>query len=398
MVSVHSRAFSARKYHDLTRSTAYRAPGKVAPSSITMHCMRVIASVLFILLMLSTAASAADPRVWIMGVWPNRLRLFDEASDEFVDDFTLRHGAVTNYGSIPHTPDYTRLYFVTDRMETVEVFDPVAGVTVDEVKLSTPERRVRITSVVPFPDRKRLYLRAGAVALGTDRYEREELDLLLYDLDADTLLADVQLPKEVEIGFFDTVHVAPDGESMYVIGETIWQISTSTHEVLDRIEWSRSSSGGYGGIRAMGFLESSPSIFHGPYQTTDPVANKSLWGIFRLDLNTKSYESFELGPALDVGYLGLSPDGKFAYVGLHDFAVVDLEKRRIVERVEEFERGRTNMILIVSADGSKLYVTGVGNSIEVYDAKTLEKTQSIFVGADITSPALAMPRDLFPGR
>ena len=40
-------------------------------------------------------------------------------------DFTLEHGAVTNYGAIPHTPGFERLYFVTDRMETLEVFtDP----------------------------------------------------------------------------------------------------------------------------------------------------------------------------------------------------------------------------------------------------------------------------------
>jgi len=353
---------------------------------------------LLFVVLFSTLASAAEPRVLIMGVWPNRLRLFDEATEEFTDEITLQDGAVTNYGSIPHTPHFEKLFFVTGRMETVEIVDPKSLESIDAFKLSTPGRRVRISGLTPGPTGNLLYLQAGAVQLQTDRFEREDVDLVLYDVANHEVKKTIELPSEIDLGFLPTLHVSADGESLYVIGETVWEISTSTHEIVDRIEWGKPRAAGYGGIRAMGMALLSPSVFWGAYQTTDPLLERDLWGIARLDLIEKKVDTFELGPALNVSYFTLSPDGKYGFAGLSDLAVIDMESRRVIAHKEGFERGRTNMALIVSADGSKLYVTGVGNAIDVYDIATLSKTRSIFVGADITSPALALPRSLFEDR
>ncbi len=87
---------------------------------------RIVQRVLALLLLFPALGAAAEPRVFIMGVWPNRLRLFDEQKQEFIGEFGLRHGAVTSYSVTAHTPDYRRLFFVTDRMEAVEVVDTTA--------------------------------------------------------------------------------------------------------------------------------------------------------------------------------------------------------------------------------------------------------------------------------
>lgn len=357
--------------------------------------MRPSAGILAVVLLGALAASAAEPRVFVMGVWPNRLRLFDERSESFTGEIQLRDGAVTNYGSIPHTPDYDKLFFVTGRMETVEIVDPVKMESVDSFRLSTPGRRVRISGLHPGPDGKLVYLQAGAVQLGSDRFTREDVELILYDVEAREVRETVELPPEVQLGFLPTLHVSADQKSLYVIGSSIWQLSTETHEIVDTIEWGKSAASGYGGIQAMGLTQHEPDVFWGTYRTEDPLMKKDLWGVVRLDLNVREFDAFELGPALDVSYFALSPDGLRGYAGLGDFAVIDMTERRIVSRKEGFERGRTNMAIIVSADASKLYVTGVGNAIDVYDAESLIKERSIFVGADITSPALPLPSSLF---
>jgi hypothetical protein len=106
----------------------------------------------------------------------------------------------------------------------------------------------------------------------------------------------------------------------------------------------------------------------------------------------KEVESFELGPDVKVGLFALSSDRKRAYAGVEDVIAIDMETRRIVKRVEGVEQGRTNNSLIVSSDGTKLYVSGVGDLIQVYDAETLAHLRNIFAGGDFMATPVAVPR------
>ena len=359
--------------------------------------LQTVSRALLILLLGGTLSEAAEPRVFIMGIWPNRLRLFDEASQEFVGELGLRHGAVTSYTVTAHTPDLTRLFFVTDRMEAVEVVDPARREVIDELKISTPGRRVRIFAVAPDTEGKRLYLRARGVALETDRYSPEDFQILIYDLDARELEATLRLPEEVDFDFFDTMVVAPDGDSLFVIGREVYQLHPETLELIDRISWSKARASGYGGVGGAALTETAPGIFYGAYSTTDPLLEKTMSGVLRLDLAKKSFESFELGPGLDVGTFAVSPDGTRAYAGLGDMVAIDLEKRRVLARKTSFERGRQNNTIIVSADGTEIYVSGVGYTMKVYDAVTLDLAREIDVGGDLMSPPFPLPRSvIFP--
>ncbi|HJS75552.1 MAG TPA: hypothetical protein VJ921_14765, partial [Vicinamibacteria bacterium] len=72
--------------------------------------------------------------------------------------------------------------------------------------------------------------------------------------------------------------------------------------------------------------------------------------------------------------------------------VIDMDTRKIVKRVEGVEQGRTNNSLIVSSDGTKLYISGVGDHIQVYDTGTLQRVKSIFAGGDFMATPVAIPR------
>ncbi len=355
---------------------------------------RTVQRVLALLLLFPALGAAAEPRIFIMGVWPNRLRLFDEQKQEFIGEFGLRYGAVTSYTVTAHTPDYRRLFFVTDRMEAVEVVDTARREVVDELKISTEGRRVRILSIAPDPTGKLLYLHAGVVGLETDRFTPEDVVLILYDLEAHEVREDVRLPEEIQLDFFDRLVVSGDGGSLFVIGSDVYELSTTTHEIVDRISWSKPRSPGFGGVEGVMLSEAEARVFYGAYSTTDPALGKKMSGVLRLDLNAKTFESFEVGPSLDLDVFAVSPDGKLGYAGLGSLAVVDMEAKRVLERKEGFERGRRNNTIIVSADGTEIYVTGVGYEMRVYDARTLEPLRIIDVGGDLMSPPFPLPREV----
>jgi hypothetical protein len=336
-------------------------------------------------------STSAESRRFIMGVWPNRLRLLDEATEAFVGEIPLRYGAVTSYGEPAHTPDFRKLYYVTDRMEAVEVVDPEKRAVVDELRISTPVRRVRIFNVVPDREGKVLYLRASGVELGTDRFETEDFELIAYDMEKHEVKETFRLPKEAAVAFFQPIRVSDDGQSLFVFGRDIYQVRASDRTVLDKIPLAQPIAAGYGPLRPAGLFEAAPDVVYALYGTVDPIMRKRMSGVVRIDLPKREVTSFELGPAIDADVFVLSADGKYAYAGPRDLVKIDMVSRRIVAMKKAFEQGRTNNTLIVSSDGKKLYVTGVGNQLQIVDSATLEPVGSIPTGGDITSPALALP-------
>jgi DNA-binding beta-propeller fold protein YncE len=342
-------------------------------------------------------ASAADPKpaqVHLLGVWPNRIRLFDEATEQFVGEIGLKHGAATNSA---HTPDFSKFYFVTDRMEAVEAVDLRKREVVDTVKLSDQSRQVRIASVAVNPDGTLLYLASTPVQLEIDRFVPQEPEVFVYDLAGKRLKESFKIPKEVNLPFRPNIHFSPDGQSIFLFGRDIYQIRASDNALVDTIKLSKPLLAGYGPLRGARLTEEAPGVYYGLYRTQDPFMKKKMIGVVRIDLVKKDVQSFELGPEVNVEVLAVSADRKRAYAGLEDFLVIDMESHLIVKRKERVEQGRNNTSMIVSSDGKKLYVGGVGDQIQVYDAESLEHLKSIFAGGDFMSAPTAVPREQVMG-
>lgn len=361
-----------------------------------MHPKGTIRSSFLVVLFLlaASAARAADPNLLIMGVWPDRLRLFDPTTESFVGELRLRHGAVTWYGDALATADFERMFFITDRLESVEVLDTTRGAIVDELKLSTPERKVRLLGALPSPDGKLVYLTARAVREQADRFVAEEPQIVVFDLTEREVKGSFSLPT-AGVWMPLPMTLSEDGQSLFVLGDDVYELDTTSYEVVDTIELTEPFQPGYGPLQSNGYpTQTAPGIFHGIYRTTDPFLKKKVVGVLRLDLNQKEVESFELGPDLAVSLFALAPDGKRGYAGLRDLVAIDMESETILAKKEKFEQGRTNTTMIVSADGSKLFISGVGNAIKVYDAESLEFLREIFVGGDLMSQPQAIPGDV----
>jgi DNA-binding beta-propeller fold protein YncE len=342
-------------------------------------------------------AGALEPRILVLGVWPNRVRFLDEATEEFVGEMTLRYGAITTVFGADRTTDSRRFFFVTDRMEAVEVVDVPSRRVVDEVKLSSPERRVRIYAAAPDAAGRMLFLTVEAVGLEVDRFLPETVDVVQYDLETDRVVQSFALPDEIPAVFLPPlVRVAPDGKSLYLISGDIYRLDVETHEIVDRILLSKTKAPGYG-PPGLGFLpvEAEPGVLYGFYRSPDPVLKKTMFGITRVDLSRREVDRFDLSPDVNVEWLGVSPDGKRAYAGMGDLVAIDLESRKLIARRERVEQGRQNVAIVVSYDGKKLFVGGVGPNIDVYDASTLERVRRIHAGADVMNPPQPIPRTAF---
>jgi len=342
-------------------------------------------------------AAAVEPRVLMVGVWPNRLRFFDETTEELVGEMQLRYGAVTNVFGSDRTPDYRRFFFVTDRMEAVEVVDMTSRTVVDEVKLSSPERRVRMYGAAPDAAGKVLYITVEAVGMEVDRFLPENVDVVRYDLESHRVLESFPLPAEIEAPFLPPIlRPAPDGKTLYVLSQNIYVLDAETHQVVDKIDLAKPRAPGYGpaGL-GFGAFEASPGILYGFYRSPDPILNKTMFGITRVDLARREVTSFDVSTDMKVEWFTLSPDGRRAYAGMNDLVAVDLETRKLLARKEGVEQGRQNTAMVVSGDGTKLFVGGVGPLIHVYDANTLEPLRQIHAGGDIMNPPQAVPRSVF---
>jgi hypothetical protein len=347
-------------------------------------------------LLAPSTAAAIEPRVLLVGVWPNRLRLFDEDTEQVVAEMNLRYGAVTNVFGSDRTPDFRRYFFVTDRMEAIEVVDIATLSVVDEVKLSSPERRVRMYGAVPDAAGKVLYITIEAVGMEVDRFLPENVDVVRYDLEAHRVIDSFPLPAEIEAPFLPPLlRPAPDGKSLYVLSQNIYQLDLDSHQVVDKLEIAKPRAPGYPAA-GLGFVpyEAAPGILYGIYRSPDPVLKKTMFGITRVDLNQRVVETLDVSSDLNVEWFTLSPDRKRAYAGLGDLVAVDMETGKILARKERVEQGRQNTAMVVSSDGSKLFVGGVGPLIHVYDTATLERLRTIQAGGDIMNPPQPLPRSV----
>ena len=151
------------------------------------------------------------------------------------------------------------------------------------------------------------------------------------------------------------------------------------------LKWSLGSFVGAIALGVYGFQEG--------YGETQP-----LMGVARMDLVNRSVDFYTLGPSQAVTFR-LAPGRSRAYgihseVGNYQFWTFDLEGRRVASKVEF--KGRPRMGLVVSSNGSQLYITTAGPTIDRYDTATFRHLGTIDLGADMTNVVLIPSRPSAP--
>jgi DNA-binding beta-propeller fold protein YncE len=293
------------------------------------------------------------------------------------------------------SPDRRRLYVLDAAFEHVEVFDLATRAAVDRFTLTEGNKRVRISGFNVDPLHRFAVLLIKTITKKVDRFEIGPPRLLRYDLTRHVVTDTIPWPRGEER---DGARIlfSPDGDLLYFFTtDDILIYETAGLKQVDRWDLAHALEEGMGRFN-FGFpseIYEETGYYTGLFRITDPVQNRQLMGVARVNLRQRSVDFYTLGPNQPVGFT-LSPDRKKAYgmrqeVGNYEFWAFDLENRRVAGRTQF--RGRPRMGLTVSSNGRYLYVHGAGNTIDLYDAQTYRLVRTVELTGDMTRFLLLPP-------
>jgi len=327
-----------------------------------------------------------------VGTYARNILVLDEATMQVRD--TIK----SNVG-IPELSlsfDRKHLYLSDPGNEKIEIVDLATKKSSGVFTLSTDSSKVRMWGFSLDPKERFAVLLVKAYTKKKDRYEVGPPTLLRYDLAKHEVTDTIPWPKGEEREFAQVIF-SPNGELMYFFtSDDVLIYDATTLKQVDRWEISRTLfEEGLGRI-AFGFpydVYEEPGFYTGLFRTTDPVNHRTQMGVARMDLANRQLDFYALGPSQGVSFR-LTPDRKRAYgihseVGNYQFWTFDLESRRVVGKTEF--PGRPRMGLIVSSNGSQLYITTAGATIDRYATGDFRHLGQINLGADMTNVIL-VPR------
>ncbi len=328
----------------------------------------------------------------IIGTFPDTFWIIDEATRKVV-------GTIPYESGIPRrttmTRDGTRFYTVEAQMEKVEVIDIASRKTIDKFTLSEGNKHVRIRSVTPDPQHRFVIMMIKAATKLIDRFEIGPPELVQYDLATHKITRVIPWPKGEERENAN-IQFSPDGSLMYLFSDQdVLIYETVNFTQTDTWELSKPIEDGVGRL-SFGATDSTndePGFYTGIFTIQDPVQNRRVMGIGRVNLAEKTVDFYTLGPATPVGF-AMTPDRKFAYglmseIGRYEFWKFDLEKKQLVVR-QEF-KGRPRMSMKTSSNGKVLYIYNAGATIDLYDAATFNFITAIQLPGDATTEMFVFP-------
>ena len=342
------------------------------------------------------AQSGGDGVIYWAG-YDHAIHVIDEATLEIVEKIPVTTGIPI---TLTLSKNHERLYVLDAEFEEIETVDLSARKSVDSFTLSRGRSTVRIWGFTVHPDEEYAILNTMRYTKRIDRWEIDDPVLVKYDLQAGEVVDTVPWPngekrERVRLMF------SPEGDYLYFFGNDVLVLETEKFTETDRWELSQPPEEGLGRFRFNFPLSpyDEPGFHTGLFSFTDPVQNRRMMGVAKVDLAAKEFDFYTLGPREPVSFR-LAPGGKKAYglvqqIGNYEFWTFDLEGRRVESR-HRFA-GRPRMGLAVSSNGELLYVYNAGATIDVYDAGTYEKLRTVAYDADMTE-FLMIPEGVGPGR
>ena len=327
-------------------------------------------------------ASGGDGTIY-MATYDKAITVIDEAT------LTVR-GKIPLQSGIPNelllSPDRKRLYVIDATNQQVETVDLEQARSVDRFTLTDGRTQVRMNGVQVAPDGSYAVFATRAYTKGRDRYDIGPSVLLRYDMQRKQVTDTIPWPDDKERNRVRMMF-SPDGSLLYLFAGDIVALETHGFTEVDRWELSEPFEPGLGRL-GFGFptnFYEEPGIHTGLFRITDPVQNRRMMGVARVDMAARDVDFYTLGPSEPVGFT-LAPDGKKAYglyseIGRYEFWTFDLEGRRVENR-QPFE-GRPRMGLLTSTNGELLYILRAGATIDVYDANTYQHQRTVTLDVDM---------------
>ena len=319
------------------------------------------------------------------GNYGGTILVIDERTMRVTDTIPVEIGIPLIQGV---SEDRTRFYVTDPGFEHIEIIDIAAKRQVDRFTLSEGNKRVRINGFNVDPQQRFAIMVIRTTTKEKDRFVIGTPALVKFDLAAKAVTDTIPWPGGRER---DGARIlfSPDGNLMYFFSDEILIFDTATLKQVD--SWPYASALDFGmGSFGFGFprdFYDEPGFYTGSFRFTDPVNRRSMMGVARVNLVERTVDFHTLGPSAPVGFT-LSPDRRRAYglrqeVGNYELWTFDLENRRVLGKLPF--NGRPRMRLSVSSNGRLLYISGAGQTIDIYDAATFRPLRTVEVGADVTS-------------
>ena len=350
----------------------------------------------------ATAAiqSPAQAGTMFLGGYPNQLMVIDEAKGSITQEIDLKTGLPM---SMRLSEDGKLLYVTTLTTGGIEVLDVATRKVINSFSLNTPQVRYRFTGGVPDRTGRYFYITGTRIDKGLDAFRISKQQFMVIDLQAKQVVRTADLDAEDQkVGPRGPLMLSPDGKTLYAFRDKVLVVNTEDLKTVDRFDLSKPEFPGmqdvsFGG--GVGRLQ-TPGQFVSLFETEDPYIHNKIFGIARLDLDTRQFTYTPIGPSPKaLSGLEVSPDGKSGYtvavtgdLGNQrcEFWRFDLDKNKALDKAEF--QCRRRFYFGMSGSGQKLYIYGAGYDVAVYDAKTLKPTADWELTHDITMSGMVITR------
>jgi DNA-binding beta-propeller fold protein YncE len=319
------------------------------------------------------------------------IAVVDEATEKLKSEIPVSIGIPI---SLRLSHDRSRLYVRDATYEKVEYFDRASGTSLGSFTLTEGSTKTRIWSMTPDPQDKYLILNIKKYTLHTDRWEIGPPTLVQYDLAAKKIARTIPWPKGEEREGAGVIF-SPDGKLMYLFAEDLLIYDTSTFTEVDRWEVSRPLEPGAGSVGLGGLdpMSDEPGFYTGLVTMNDPLQNRRIMGIGRIELAKKKIDFHPVGPARGLGF-AIAPDRQRGYgllqsIEEYELWTFDLQSYRVIARTPF--PGRPRMSIRVSSNSNYVYIHTAGNTIDLYDTSSFKLARTITLDGDMTGFVLVPP-------
>ncbi len=327
-----------------------------------------------------------------IGTYAGNVQIFDEATEKQVGEIKLQTGIPR---SLIVSYNKQRFYALDSTYEKIEIVDIASRTTSATFTLSEGATKTRIRGMQVDPLERFMILLTRSATKRIDRWEISDVALQLYDLREKKITRNIPWP-DGEVRENVNLRFSPDGKLLYFFGDDILIVETEKFTEVDTWALSRPLEQGLGRVNfgAVDDVNDDPGFFTGLFSMQDPVQNRRIMGIGRVNLVGKRVEFHPIGPSEGMGF-AMAPDRKRGYgllqqIGRYEFWTFDLEQKKLLNRIDF--AGRPRMALRVSSNGKLLYIFSAGATIDVYEAATFKYLRTIEMNADQTTNLFVLPR------
>jgi len=323
-----------------------------------------------------------------LGSYSKRIVAIDEATEKLTAEIPLQTGLLW---AMRLSRDATRFYVQSADQEHFEVIDVANRRTVDTFTLSEGNRHVRALAYDVDPQQRVMVLVARTTTKLVDRFEIGAPTFIQYDLKEHKIIRTVPWAADPEPQYYYlNLRFSPDGKLLYVFANEILIYDADALQKIDEWDLALPNEPGLGrfAVGSMDETNDAPGFFTALFTMADPVQNRRLLVVGRVDLGQKRIEFFPVGPAPqhDEVSFALGADRQHGYVLLQDIRryelwTIDMAGKRLQSKVE-FE-ARPRMALRSSSNGKIIYIYEAGNTIDLYEAAGFKYLRRITLDGDM---------------